>query len=117
MWTAFYELYASFFFWLNFYNYGSEANFWCGNVTAKMLLMSFFHVSLIIKQVVLVILENYACPLKKSKDHNVNKPDEKGWTQEMLELEDHASSSSEVSMRVLSWKAIFNEKGEVNVSM
>ena len=73
-----------------------------------MLLISFFHVFLIIKQVVSVILENYL---------NVNKPGAQNrWVQEVFKVEGHVSPSPEVTMRVLSWNTIVNEKGEVNVS-
>ena len=78
----------------------------------KMLLISFFLIS---KQVVSVILENYDCPLKNSEDLDVNKPDENQWTQEVLKVEGHVSSSPEVAT-VLSWKTIVNEKSEVNLS-
>lgn len=69
-------------------------------------------------QVVSVILENYGGPLKNSGDLNDNKPDARvQWVQEVHKVEGHASPSPEVTMTVLSWKTIVNEKGEVNVSM
>ena len=45
----------------------------------------------------------------------LTKPDENQWTQEVLKVEGHVSSSPEVAT-VLSLKTIVNEKGEVNVS-
>lgn len=66
------------------------------------------HISAKIDNVVSVILENYL---------NVNKPGAQNrWVQEVLKVEGHVSPSPEVTMRVLSWNTIVNEKGEVNVS-
>ncbi|XP_002277870.1 protein SEMI-ROLLED LEAF 2 isoform X1 [Vitis vinifera] len=66
------------------------------------------HISAEIDNVVSVILENYL---------NVNKPGAQNrWVQEVLKVEGHVSPSPEVTMRVLSWNTIVNEKGEVNVS-
>ncbi|RVW16563.1 hypothetical protein CK203_069336 [Vitis vinifera] len=66
------------------------------------------HISAEIDNVVSVILENYL---------NVNKPGAQNrWVQEVFKVEGHVSPSPEVTMRVLSWNTIVNEKGEVNVS-
>ncbi|KAJ9695796.1 hypothetical protein PVL29_010994 [Vitis rotundifolia] len=66
------------------------------------------HISAEFDNVVSVILENYL---------NVNKPGAQNrWVQEVFKVEGHVSPSPEVTMRVLSWNTIVNEKGEVNVS-
>lgn len=66
--------------------------------------------------VVSVVLENYGHAKKVSEDPN-KQGSENRWVQEVLKHEGHVSASPEVTMRVLSWKKLVNDKGEVNATV
>lgn len=59
-----------------------------------------------------VVLENYGGSIKSGN------PEGSGsrWVQEVKKNEGHVSPSPETLTRVPSWRAIVNDKGEVNVT-
>ncbi|KAK1428846.1 hypothetical protein QVD17_17686 [Tagetes erecta] len=68
------------------------------------------HISSEFDNIVSVVLENYGSLNKESENPNQNR-----WVQEVLKNEHHVSPS-EALMKIPSWSALVNEKGELNVS-
>ncbi|XP_065856437.1 protein SEMI-ROLLED LEAF 2 [Euphorbia lathyris] len=79
------------------------------------------HISLDFDNIVSAVLENYGSPKKNSEapDNNREDPPPNRWVQEVLKNEGHViqNSQPEVQMSIPPWKAIVNEKGEVNVTV
>lgn len=74
----------------------------------------------IISQIVSAVLENYGGPTKISGTLDSDKGDPPNrWVQEVLKNEGHVIHDSQPGdkMGVPPWKAIINEKGEVNVTV
>ncbi|XP_027365036.1 uncharacterized protein LOC113872043 isoform X2 [Abrus precatorius] len=77
------------------------------------------HISVEFDNIVSVVLENYRGPNGnlESLNHEEEKGPENMWLQEVIKKEDHISPVIEVEKRTPSWSNIFNDKGEVNVTI
>ncbi|EXB52895.1 hypothetical protein L484_004959 [Morus notabilis] len=63
--------------------------------------------------VVSVVLENYGGLKEKTENFEGS---QNRWVEEVLKNKGHVSPSSDITIRVPSWRAILNNKGEVNVT-
>ncbi|WCJ33474.1 ARM repeat superfamily protein [Euphorbia peplus] len=78
------------------------------------------HISLEFDSIVTAVLENYGGSGKNAGAPNNNQEDPPNrWVQEVLKNEGHVihGSQPEVTVSIPPWKAIVNEKGEVNVTV
>ncbi|XP_021281776.1 uncharacterized protein LOC110414724 isoform X3 [Herrania umbratica] len=71
------------------------------------------HISVEFDNIVSVVLESYGGPRKNLENPNGA---QSRWVQEVLKNEGHVSPSPDVLIRVPSWGAIVNDKGELNVT-
>ncbi|CAA0812750.1 Uncharacterized protein SHERM_13309 [Striga hermonthica] len=69
------------------------------------------HISDEFDNIVSVVLENYEGAHKESVDPTGNR-----WVQEVHKTEGHISPSPDVASKIPSWKAIVNDKGQLNVA-
>ncbi|KAF3442547.1 hypothetical protein FNV43_RR16463 [Rhamnella rubrinervis] len=71
------------------------------------------HISVEFDNVVSVVLENYGgCKKRENPEGSTGSK----WLQEVKKNEGHVNPSTDMAMRVPSWKAIVTDKGEVNVT-
>ncbi|KAK6289723.1 hypothetical protein POUND7_001264 [Theobroma cacao] len=71
------------------------------------------HISVEFDNIVSVVVESYGGPRKNLENPNGA---QSRWVQEVLKNEGHVSPSPDVLIRVPSWGAIVNDKGEPNVT-
>ncbi|XP_024019088.1 uncharacterized protein LOC21388445 isoform X2 [Morus notabilis] len=71
------------------------------------------HILVEFDNVVSVVLENYGGLKEKTENFEGS---QNRWVEEVLKNKGHVSPSSDITIRVPSWRAILNNKGEVNVT-